>query len=117
MRVQVIDLGCAKQLQAGERTFTLCGTMDYLCPEIILMQGHGAEADLWQVRIITCIDALALVLAFALTCGRCTAAAGSVHLRADCRQAAFRRIGRYERVRQEDNRRQASFSARGEQQS
>jgi protein kinase A len=46
---KVTDLGCAKQLQEGERTFTLCGTMDYLCPEIILMKGHGTEADLWQL--------------------------------------------------------------------
>jgi hypothetical protein len=53
-RVQVTDLGCAKQLQEGERTFTLCGTMDYLCPEIILMKGHGTEADLWQVRFYSC---------------------------------------------------------------
>jgi len=48
---KVIDLGCAKQLQAGERTFTLCGTLDYLCPEMILMQGHGAEGDLWQLGV------------------------------------------------------------------
>ena len=49
--LKVIDLGCAKQLPVGEKTFTLCGTVDYLCPEMILMQGHGREADLWQVRV------------------------------------------------------------------
>lgn len=48
---KLIDLGCAKPLMSStDRTFTLCGTTEYLCPEMVMMTGHSLEADLWQVR-------------------------------------------------------------------
>jgi serine/threonine protein kinase len=34
--MKVTDLGFAKVVGAGKRTYTLCGTPDYLAPEIIL---------------------------------------------------------------------------------
>ncbi len=34
--VKITDLGFAKHLPDGKRTYTLCGTPDYLAPEIIL---------------------------------------------------------------------------------
>lgn len=34
--IKVTDLGFAKVMASGKRTYTLCGTPDYLAPEIIL---------------------------------------------------------------------------------
>ena len=34
--IKITDLGFAKYLPSGKRTYTLCGTPDYLAPEIIL---------------------------------------------------------------------------------
>lgn len=48
--LKLVDFGFAKQLQ--DRTWTLCGTPEYLAPEIILNKGHGFGADWWCVGIL-----------------------------------------------------------------
>ena len=43
---QVIDFGFSKILETSdERTYTFCGTPDYLAPEIIYNTGHGKPVD------------------------------------------------------------------------
>ena len=42
--VQLGDFGMAKQLQQGERTFTICGTAQYMSPEVLLHRGCYFEA-------------------------------------------------------------------------
>mmetsp|Transcript_19934 Transcript_19934/g.49955 ORF Transcript_19934/g.49955 Transcript_19934/m.49955 type:complete len:407 (+) Transcript_19934:304-1524(+) len=49
--VQLGDFGMAKQLQPGERTFTICGTAQYMSPEVLLHRGCYFEADLWALGI------------------------------------------------------------------
>jgi len=49
--IKMVDFGFAKVL--NERTWTLCGTPEYLAPEIILNKGHGFGADWWCVGILT----------------------------------------------------------------
>jgi len=49
--IKVTDFGFAKELQGG-RTFTLCGTPDYLAPEIVAGKGHGKGVDWWTVGIL-----------------------------------------------------------------
>lgn len=39
--IKVTDLGFAKVVGSGKRTYTLCGTPDYLAPEIILNKVCG----------------------------------------------------------------------------
>jgi serine/threonine protein kinase len=49
--LKMVDFGFAKILQ--DRTWTLCGTPEYLAPEIILNKGHGYGADWWCVGILS----------------------------------------------------------------
>ena len=49
--VQLADFGMCKQLRSGERTFTICGTAQYMSPEVLLHQGCYFEADLWAMGI------------------------------------------------------------------
>jgi cGMP-dependent protein kinase len=49
--LKMVDFGFAKILH--DRTWTLCGTPEYLAPEIILNKGHGYGADWWCVGILT----------------------------------------------------------------
>lgn len=49
--VKLVDFGMAKKLKDGERAVTLCGTPDYLAPEVILGEGHGEATDLWSLGI------------------------------------------------------------------
>jgi len=49
--LKLIDFGFAKEL--SDKTFTLCGTPEYLAPEIILNKGHSFGADWWCVGILT----------------------------------------------------------------
>ncbi|GBG26750.1 Protein kinase, putative [Hondaea fermentalgiana] len=49
--VKVADFGFAKHLPSG-KTFTLCGTPEYLAPEVVLGKGHDRGVDWWAVGVL-----------------------------------------------------------------
>ncbi|CAJ0580746.1 unnamed protein product, partial [Mesorhabditis spiculigera] len=49
--VKLTDFGFAKKV-AG-KTFTLCGTAEYLAPEVVTRSGHSFPVDWWALGILT----------------------------------------------------------------
>ncbi|CRG99563.1 cAMP-dependent protein kinase catalytic subunit, putative [Plasmodium relictum] len=47
--IKMTDFGFAKVVET--RTYTLCGTPEYIAPEILLNIGHGKAADWWTLGI------------------------------------------------------------------
>lgn len=48
MRVKIADFGLATQLiSRDEKHMTMCGTPNYLSPEVATRSSHGLETDLW----------------------------------------------------------------------
>ncbi|XP_054707211.1 cGMP-dependent protein kinase, isozyme 2 forms cD4/T1/T3A/T3B-like [Uloborus diversus] len=50
--VKLVDFGFAKKLQNGRKTWTFCGTPEYVAPEIILNRGHDISADYWSLGVL-----------------------------------------------------------------
>jgi serine/threonine protein kinase len=50
--IKLTDFGFCKKLKPWDRTYTLCGTPEYMAPEVILNVGHGRAADYYTLGIL-----------------------------------------------------------------
>ncbi|KAG7201762.1 hypothetical protein KM043_004483 [Ampulex compressa] len=48
--IRVTDFGFCKMIE--NRTWTLCGTPEYLAPEVILSKGYGKSVDWWSFGVL-----------------------------------------------------------------
>jgi serine/threonine protein kinase/Ca2+-binding EF-hand superfamily protein len=58
--LKIADFGLSKMVLPKEKMDSACGTLSYVAPEVLTMQGYGKEADLWSVGVIM----------FLLLCGK-----------------------------------------------
>lgn len=53
MKMKLGDFGLACVLNSEkERWFTICGTPNYIAPEVLSQKGHSFEVDIWSYGII-----------------------------------------------------------------
>ncbi|MGH0142024.1 UNVERIFIED_CONTAM: hypothetical protein FKN15_030023 [Acipenser sinensis] len=53
MEVKIGDFGLATKIEYdGERKKTLCGTPNYIAPEVLCKKGHSFEVDIWSLGCI-----------------------------------------------------------------
>ncbi|KYN28013.1 PREDICTED: serine/threonine-protein kinase PLK1 [Trachymyrmex cornetzi] len=53
LQVKIGDFGlAAKLVHDGERKKTVCGTPNYIAPEVLTKTGHSYEADIWSIGCI-----------------------------------------------------------------
>jgi len=49
--LRVVDFGFAKVV--ADKTYTLCGTPEYIAPEMVTGKGHGKGVDYWALGVLT----------------------------------------------------------------
>lgn len=56
--LKVVDFGFAKQIpfllkgRPSDKSYTLCGTPEYLSPELVLSKGHDLSVDYWALGVL-----------------------------------------------------------------
>lgn len=52
LQVMLTDFGLAKEIDESSRSNSMCGTTEYMAPEILLSKGHNKDADWWSVGVL-----------------------------------------------------------------
>jgi p70 ribosomal S6 kinase len=50
--VMLTDFGLAKEIDESSRSNSMCGTTEYMAPEILMSKGHNKDADWWSAGIL-----------------------------------------------------------------
>jgi len=53
-KIKICDFGFARTYMKGKRPYTLCGTEDWMAPEIITGQDYDEKVDLFSFGIVLC---------------------------------------------------------------
>ncbi len=48
----ILDFGLSKEAVEDRKTFSFCGTVEYMAPEVVNRKGHGTTADWWSFGVL-----------------------------------------------------------------
>ena len=49
--IKLCDFGLSKELTSRDKTYSFCGTVEYMAPEIILGEGYDRKTDFWSLGV------------------------------------------------------------------
>merc|ERR1719433_1564944 len=52
-RIKLADFGWSAHTKPGRKRRTMCGTTEYIPPELVKRQPHGQKVDVWALGILT----------------------------------------------------------------
>ncbi|CAI8017761.1 Ribosomal protein S6 kinase alpha-3 [Geodia barretti] len=50
--IKLTDFGLSKEAVEDKKTFSFCGTVEYMAPEVVNRKGHGTTADWWSFGVL-----------------------------------------------------------------
>ncbi|XP_064404660.1 ribosomal protein S6 kinase alpha-3-like isoform X2 [Halichondria panicea] len=50
--IKLTDFGLSKEAVEDRKTFSFCGTVEYMAPEVVNRKGHGTTADWWSFGVL-----------------------------------------------------------------
>lgn len=50
--IALTDFGLSKQPLDGSKTYSFCGTVEYMAPEVVNRKGHHFSADWWSFGVL-----------------------------------------------------------------
>lgn len=50
--VKLADFGLSKRFERGEKSYSYCGSPEYMCPEILKREGHNHMVDYYTLGVI-----------------------------------------------------------------
>ncbi|XP_065174796.1 ribosomal protein S6 kinase 2 beta-like [Sycon ciliatum] len=50
--IKLTDFGLSKEAEDEQKTFSFCGTVEYMAPEVVNRRGHDATADWWSYGVL-----------------------------------------------------------------
>lgn len=68
--ISLTDFGLCKQPVDDCKTFSFCGTIEYMAPEIVNRKGHSFAADWWSfgVLMVSCIGMTCIMVYIYIRC-------------------------------------------------
>ncbi len=52
LEIKLCDFGWACKIKQGEMRESICGTPEYMSPEVVLSYGHDFKTDIWSLGIL-----------------------------------------------------------------
>ena len=50
--IKLVDFGLSKETDDDDKTFSFCGTVEYMAPEVVSRRGHTNTCDWWSFGVL-----------------------------------------------------------------
>jgi ribosomal protein S6 kinase alpha-1/2/3/6 len=58
--ITITDFGLSKESTDG-KTYSFCGTVEYMAPEVVARTGHTESADWWSLGVLMVLEIIFII--------------------------------------------------------